>query len=55
MGNVLDVPKSGDDDVLWLGTHHTAIFNNAYVASVYKDLPKFDDTDVDKVNNICEL
>eukprot|EP01041_Mallomonas_annulata_P000210 gene210-379_t len=51
MGNVLETPKSGDvhhDDSSWLGTHHSAIFNEAYVASVYEDLPKFEDTEVDK-------
>ena len=53
MGNVLDIPKSGDNispDTEWLNLQNSAIFNDAYVAGIYDELPKFEGTEIDKVS-----
>ena len=55
MGNVLETPKLGDvhhEDSIWLNIHNTAIFNDSFVANVYKNLPKFEGTEIHKVNKL---
>jgi len=48
MGNVLDGPKSSGDihteDLKWLSVQNDAIFNDAYVAEVFENLPIFEGT-----------
>ena len=49
MGNVLDIPKTGDahaEDVEFLNKPNSTIFNDAYVSAVYESLPKFDGTEL---------
>lgn len=50
MGNVLDHPKAtGDtlsDDLKWLSTQNSSLFNDTYVAGVYDTLPPFAGTDI---------
>jgi len=55
MGNVLDIPKSGDNispDTEWLNLQNSAIFNDAYVAGIYDELPIFEGTEIDKVKMV---
>jgi hypothetical protein len=49
MGNVLtfDTTKTSNDyqdDLKWLSVQNDAIFNDAYIAEIYENLPEFEGT-----------
>ena len=45
MGNVLEI-GSNDEDLKWLNLPNSTVFNDAYITSVYENLPKFNGTDI---------
>ena len=48
MGNVLD-GTAGDnslDDNKWINTPNSVLFNDAFISSVYDNLPKVDGTEI---------
>jgi hypothetical protein len=54
MGNVLDVVKSKSDnsdeeDLEYLCTQNSAIFNDGYLGEIFESLPEFDGTEIPDV------
>jgi len=56
MGNVLDTPRTGDvhsEDIDFLSKPSSTLFNDAYVNSVYENLPKFGGTNIPQTTVIA--
>ena len=57
MGNVIDsgVGDGQSDDVKWMNTPNSTIFNDSYISSIYENLPKFDGTEIPEVDKVVML
>lgn len=58
MGNVLDVVKgrsdnSDEEDLEYLCTQNSAIFNDGYLSEIFERLPEFDGTSMSEVGILC--